>query len=99
VLERATVELPGAPPGSPAPSPTTGTQAGPTTAATLGVTAAPSFLRYRVQAGNTLASIAARFNIHTWELQLANPSVDFDHLVVGEIIYIPQAGQLTPAPS
>jgi hypothetical protein len=34
--------------------------------------------------------MAARFNTRTWELQLTNPTVDFDHVVVGEIIYTRQ---------
>jgi LysM repeat protein len=84
--------------GSPLAS-TAALTAGSTAVPTSGASPAPSFLRYRVQAGNTLASIAARFGIQPWELQLANPTVDFGNLVVGQIINIPPTGFLTPPPA
>ena len=103
VLERAAIELPVAPTASAAPVPTPGTSSGPSKAASppaSGPTAYPSFLRYVVQAGDNLSSIAARFNVHLWEIELANPDApDFNHLVVGQILNIPPAGLLTVPPS
>ena len=59
-----------------------------------------SFLRYRVQSGDNLSSIASRFNLHLWEIELANPDItDFNHLIIGQILDIPPAGMLTLPPS
>jgi LysM repeat protein len=62
--------------------------------------AAPSFLRYRVQSGDNLYSIASRFNLHLWEIELANPDItDFNHLSIGQILDIPPVGLLTRPPT
>jgi LysM repeat protein len=63
-------------------------------------TAAASFLRYRVQSGDNLYSIASRFNLHLWEIELANPDItDFNHLSIGQILDIPPVGLLTRPPA
>jgi LysM repeat protein len=66
-------------------------------------TPAPTYLTYKIRSGDNADNIAARFNVKLWELELANPQIaDFDHIVVGQTLNIPQPGQFsqpTAAPS
>ena len=82
-------------------APTAGNQAsGPAVTTAPTPTAAPSFLRYRVQKDDNFSSIASRFNLLPWELALANPQVtDPNVLQIGEILLIPPPGYLTLPPS
>jgi|GEM_PF-1710084 hypothetical protein len=77
---------------SPGASPSiTSTPAGPTVYI--------SYQQYKVQAGDSVARIAAKFHLHQWELLLANPKITNPALLkVGSTINIPQPGQLTPPP-
>jgi LysM repeat protein len=60
---------------------------------------APSFRTYTVKAGDTLTRIANKFGLKTWELRLANPSLDKPNsLKIGQVLNIPEPGQLTPPP-
>jgi LysM repeat protein len=63
------------------------------------VTPVPQTQQYVVQKGDTLARIAARFNLQIWELEVANPNIkDPNHIEVGWRLSIPPAGVLTPPP-
>ncbi len=44
---------------------------------------------YVVQAGDTLAEIASRFNVSIDELARVNGIEDFDHIEVGQVLVIP----------
>jgi hypothetical protein len=83
------------------PSPSAGPSgAGPAATASSTLMAAPSFVRYRVLSGDSLSSIASRFNLHLWELLLANPDIpDPNHLNIGQILDIPPPGLLTHPPA
>jgi LysM repeat protein len=60
----------------------------------------PTFMTYAVRSGDYWDKIASQFNLHSWELQLANPQIkDINHIQVGWILNIPPAGLLTPPPS
>jgi LysM repeat protein len=59
-----------------------------------------SYLRYVVQSGDYLSKIALRYNLHLWEIELANPQItNFDHLEVGDVLNIPPVGLLTQPPA
>jgi LysM repeat protein len=58
----------------------------PTTAATT-TTAPPT--TYQVMRGDTLTAIAKRFGVPIAAIVAANPGVDPDHLVEGQILHIP----------
>lgn len=63
-------------------------------------TAQFTYIQYTVQSGDYLAKIAAKFNLHLWEIQIANPQIaDFNHIEVGQVINIPPAGLLTQPPA
>jgi hypothetical protein len=52
-----------------------------------------TFFHYTIQRGDQMWIIAARFNLKTWELELANPQIkDFNHLEVGWVINVPPPG-------
>ena len=60
----------------------------------------PSFQMYTVQPGDYAQSIAHRFGLSLWELEVANPQIhDFNYLQVGWLLEIPPPGWLTPAPA
>jgi hypothetical protein len=81
-------------------SPSAAGPAGPTASSAPTATPAPSFLRYRVQKGDNFSSIASRFNLLTWELQLANPQIEnYNILFEGQILLIPPPGMLTMPPA
>lgn len=57
--------------------------------------------QYRVASGDTLSSIAARFNVAIRDIVLANESLDPDHIAAGRTLSIPAmknagAGTVTP---
>jgi nucleoid-associated protein YgaU len=59
-----------------------------------------SYAVYHVKSGDYLQKIATQFNLHLWEIQLANPQItNFDHIQVGDPINIPPAGLLTQPPA
>jgi hypothetical protein len=63
-------------------------------------TSSIAYTIYHVRSGDYLAKIAAQYNLHLWEVILANPQItNFDHIEVGQIVYIPPAGLLTQPPS
>lgn len=63
------------------------------------VTPVPQTQQYVVRKGDTLVSIANKFNLQLWELELANPNIkDPNHIEVGWRLSIPPAGFLTPPP-
>jgi LysM repeat protein len=63
-------------------------------------TASATFLRYAVKPNDNLSTIAQRFNLHLWEIEVANPDItDFNYLQVGQILNIPPPGLLTQPPS
>jgi nucleoid-associated protein YgaU len=63
-------------------------------------TSRASYLQYQVKSGDYLQKIATQFNLHLWEIMLANPQItNFDHIQVGDIINIPPAGLLTQPPA
>ena len=65
-------------------------------ASNAGSTPAPTFLVYIVKSGDYADNIAARFNLQLWELKMANPQIaDLNHIVIGETLYIPDAGQMS----
>lgn len=51
---------------------------------------AADFRRHKVEKGETLFSLAARFNLHVSEIKKANPSLYSRALETGEIILIPK---------
>jgi len=50
----------------------------------------PSFMKYKVEKGETLFSLSSRFGIEVSEMKKANPSLLSRSLETGEIILIPQ---------
>jgi LysM repeat protein len=89
--------------GSPGPSGSALVVPGLSPSPSLSPTPGTSYTIYHVRSGDYLAKIAAQYNLHIWEIELANPQItDFDHIEVGELVYIPPAGLLTlppPTPS
>lgn len=59
-----------------------------------------SFQQYKVQAGDSVAKIAAKFHLQRWELLLANPQITAPAYAVRINTYlnIPLPGQLTQPP-
>lgn len=55
----------------------------------------PGGTLYTIQTGDTLFSLATRFNISVAELQMANPGLDPNRLMVGQRICIPSAQPIT----
>lgn len=53
---------------------------------------------YVVKAGDTLYSIARKYDVTVAELMAANPGVDPDNLQVGAILCIPKGGSPKPCP-
>ena len=53
---------------------------------------------YTVRAGDTFYSIARRINVTVDDLREANPNVDPDRLLIGQIICLPEAVQPIPCP-
>ena len=86
----ATPSPPPSPPATPAPSPVASRTPSPA-AATQPPTAVPSAVTrtYRVQAGDTLIAIAARFGVSVEELQQLNGVKDPRLLRVGQVLRIP----------
>ena len=83
------------PTSKPSASATT-TQSGPPPSPTPTI----SYQQYKVVIGDTAIKIAKKFGLKTWELLLANPKIPASGAVyVGEILNIPQPGQLTPPPA
>jgi LysM repeat protein len=71
---------------------------------TPGITDTPrpvgTFQKYKVQPGDSVAKVAAKYHLQRWELLLANPQItDPNVLKLGTTIYIPLPGQLTPSPA
>jgi LysM repeat protein len=57
-----------------------------------------TFQKYKVQSGDSVTKVAAKFHLQKWELLLANPQItDPNNLKLGTTIYIPLPGQLTPS--
>ncbi|SKC89800.1 Predicted glycosyl hydrolase [Maledivibacter halophilus] len=50
----------------------------------------PNGFYYTVQSGDTLYSIARRYNVSVREIQNANPSLDPFNLIVGDVLCIPR---------
>ncbi len=86
-------------------SPSVVHSAGPSssTAVTSGPTASPTttaFTVYHVKTNDTIAGIARLFNLQLFEIEAANPQItDFNHIEIGQIIYVPPVGHFTPAPT
>jgi hypothetical protein len=60
----------------------------------------PTFLVYHVKANDSMAKIANTFNLQLFEIEDANPQItDFNHIEIGELVYIPPSGFFTPAPT
>ncbi len=66
------------------------------TSATLLVRHEPT--AYTVQAGDTLIGIAWRVGMPFWRIADANPGVDIDALVPGQVLTIPSKDDLLPLP-
>jgi LysM repeat protein len=82
------------------PSPSVGGSAGPTASSIPTAVPGPTFLRYRVQKGDNFSSIASKYNLLSWELQLANPQIEnYNILFEGQILLIPPPGFLTMPPA
>ncbi|MGD0863112.1 MAG: LysM domain-containing protein [Candidatus Limnocylindrales bacterium] len=72
----------------------------PTISASTPTAAVPTFQVYRIQEGDTLASIAARFGITLAQLKAANPWISVDHfLLVGDTLDIPWPAWIPPTPA
>lgn len=87
-------------PGIEAPSPTMASQeAAPTPSATD--TPSPGTISYTIQTGDTLYSIAERYNVTVDELKAANGITDAESLTVGQVLIIPtgQEPPLLPTPT
>lgn len=90
-------------PGEEVPSPTVAVQeATPTSPPPPTDTPSPGTIEYTIQSGDTLYSIAQRYNITVDELKAANNITDAESLTVGQVLVIPAGGQapsVSPTPS
>lgn len=59
----------------------------------------PTLNKYKVEKGETLFSLAARFGVEVTELKNANPSLFSRSLEAGEIILIPAKSEIKSTPS
>lgn len=73
---------------TPVPVPSTGTG---NTAAGGTTTTGP--VQYEVKAGDTLTSIAQRFNVTVSDIMAVNPLTSADYIKAGDILYIPAPKQ------
>jgi hypothetical protein len=65
-------------------------------ASTAGSAPAPTFEVYIVRPGDYADKIASMFNLQLWEIKAANPQIaDLNHIVIGETLNIPYAGQMS----
>jgi lipoprotein-anchoring transpeptidase ErfK/SrfK len=53
---------------------------------------------YQVEAGDTLTSIAFKVGMPYWKIQQANPGIDPDRLVSGQVLTIPSKNEMLPLP-
>lgn len=53
--------------------------------------------KYEVQSGETLYSIARKYNVTVASLLQLNPGLDADHIMAGQRLNVPSSGQAVPA--
>lgn len=83
---------------TPTPSPTSVPQPSPTPLPTATNTPSSEAMTYTVQAGDTLYSIARRYNVTIEALMVTNGITDVTSLRVGQVLTIP-GGQASPTPT
>jgi len=54
--------------------------------------------QYTVEAGDTLTRIAFKVGMPYWKIQQANPGIDPDQLMAGEVLTIPSKNEMLPLP-
>jgi LysM repeat protein len=54
--------------------------------------------RYEVEAGDTLSRIAFKVGMPYWKIKQANPEIDPDNLLPGQVLTIPSKNEMLPLP-
>lgn len=83
---------------TPTPSPTSAPEPSPTPLPTATNTPSSEAMTYTVRAGDTLYSIARRYNVTIQALMVTNGITDVTSLRVGQVLTIP-GGQASPTPT